>query len=75
MTLVWLEDLRLNAELTGPPTAPTVVLIHGMGTDLRLWDAPRPKVTVDGDQDVHFVFFTRRMSPMIMALSTALTMS
>lgn len=42
MTLVWLEDLRLNAELTGPPTAPTVVLIHGMGTDLRLWDALLP---------------------------------
>lgn len=42
MTLVWLEDLRLNAELTGPPTAPPLVLIHGMGLDLRVWDALMP---------------------------------
>ena len=39
MTLVWLEDLRLNATLTGPSEAPPLVLIHGMGQDLRLWDA------------------------------------
>ena len=45
MTLVWLEDLRLNAELTGPPTAPPVVLIHGMGLDLRLWDAVMPHLS------------------------------
>lgn len=44
MTLVWLEDLRLNAELTGPPTAPPLVLIHGMGQDLRLWDAILPQL-------------------------------
>lgn len=45
MTLVWLEDLRLNAELTGPPTAPPVVLIHGLGVDLRVWDALLPHLT------------------------------
>jgi len=37
--LVWLDDLRLNAELTGPETAPPLVLIHGLGVDLRLWGA------------------------------------
>ncbi|MCU0828351.1 MAG: alpha/beta hydrolase [Tabrizicola sp.] len=36
--LIWLEDLRLNAELTGPATAPPLVLIHGLGQDLHLWD-------------------------------------
>lgn len=40
--LVWLEDLRLNAELTGPEGAPPLVLIHGLGLDLRLWDAVLP---------------------------------
>lgn len=40
--LVWLNDLRLNAELTGPETAPPLVLIHGLGLDLRLWDALLP---------------------------------
>lgn len=42
MTLVWLDDLRLNAELTGPLGAPPLVLIHGLGLDLRLWDALLP---------------------------------
>ncbi len=45
MTLVWLEDLRLNAELTGPATAPPVVLIHGMGLDMRVWDATMPHLS------------------------------
>lgn len=40
--LVWLNDLRLNARLTGPETAPPLVLIHGMGQDLTLWDAVLP---------------------------------
>jgi 3-oxoadipate enol-lactonase len=43
--LVWLEDLRLNAELTGPATAPPVVLIHGLGLDLHLWDAILPRLS------------------------------
>lgn len=42
MSLVWLDDLRLNAELSGPATAPPLVLIHGLGLDLRLWDALLP---------------------------------
>jgi 3-oxoadipate enol-lactonase len=42
VTLVWLDDLRLNAELTGPQQAPPLVLIHGLGLDLRLWDAILP---------------------------------
>lgn len=44
MTLVWLEDLRLSAELTGPASAPPLVLIHGLGLDLRLWDALLPRL-------------------------------
>lgn len=42
MTLVWLDDLRLNAELSGPANAPPLVLIHGLGLDHRLWDALLP---------------------------------
>jgi 3-oxoadipate enol-lactonase len=37
--LVWLDDLRLNAELSGPEDAPPVVLIHALGTNLSIWDA------------------------------------
>ena len=44
MTLVWLEDLRLNAQLSGPLNAPPLVLIHGLGLDLRLWDAILPRL-------------------------------
>jgi 3-oxoadipate enol-lactonase len=40
--LVWLDDLRLNAVLSDPATAPPLVLIHGLGLDLRLWDALLP---------------------------------
>lgn len=40
--LVWLDDIRLNADLSGPATAPPLVLIHGLGLDLRLWDALLP---------------------------------
>lgn len=42
MSLVWLEELRLNAEVSGPPTAPPLVLIHGLGLDMRLWDMLMP---------------------------------
>ncbi len=42
MTLVWLDDLRLDARLSGPASAPPLVLIHGLGLDLRLWDALLP---------------------------------
>ena len=45
MTLVWLSDLRLNAVLTGPPKAPPLVLIHGLGLDLRVWDALLPHLS------------------------------
>jgi 3-oxoadipate enol-lactonase len=44
VSLVWLEDLRLNAKLTGPPDAPPLVLVHGLGVDLRLWDALLPQL-------------------------------
>jgi 3-oxoadipate enol-lactonase len=45
VTLVWLDDLRLNADLSGPAGAPPLVLIHGLGTDLRLWDRLLPQLT------------------------------
>jgi 3-oxoadipate enol-lactonase len=44
VTLVWLDDLRLNAALTGPAPAPPLVVIHGLGLDLRLWDALLPRL-------------------------------
>jgi len=43
--------------------------------DLLLRDVPRVDGAEDRDENLHFVFFTRRMSPMTIALSTALTMS
>lgn len=43
--LVWLDDLRLNAEISGPPHAPPLVLIHCLGLDLRLWDAILPRLS------------------------------
>ena len=45
MSLVWLEDLRLNADLTGPPSAPGLVLIHGLGLDARVWTALAPRLS------------------------------
>lgn len=39
MSLVWLSDLRLNAVVSGPEDASPLVLIHGLGLDLQLWDA------------------------------------
>ena len=44
MTLVWLNDLRLNAMVTGPDTAPGLVLIHGLGLDLRVWETMMPMI-------------------------------
>jgi 3-oxoadipate enol-lactonase len=41
---VWLDDLGLNADLTGPAAAPPLVLIHGLGLDLTLWDALLPQL-------------------------------
>jgi 3-oxoadipate enol-lactonase len=40
--LVYLDDLRLNAVLSGPETAPPLVLLPALGTDLTLWDAVIP---------------------------------
>lgn len=35
---MFFPDLRLSVELSGPQAAPPVVLLHGLGTSLRLWD-------------------------------------
>jgi len=42
MPPVFLPDLRLNAELSGPASGPGLVLIHALGTDLHLWDGLIP---------------------------------
>ncbi len=36
--LVYLSDLRLNARLEGPVSAPALVFLHGLGTDQSIWD-------------------------------------
>lgn len=38
MALIYLPDLRLNAELSGPETGPVVVMLHALGTNLSVWD-------------------------------------
>ena len=42
MPLIYLEDIRLNAEISGPPGAPPIVLIHALGTNLTLWNNLMP---------------------------------
>lgn len=42
MSLIYLDDIRLNAEITGPATGPALVLIHALGTNLALWDGLIP---------------------------------
>ena len=39
MTLIYLPDIRLNGQLTGPKDAPTLVFAHALGTDHSIWDA------------------------------------
>lgn len=38
MPPVFLPDLRLNAEISGPPSGAPLVLIHALGTNLHIWD-------------------------------------
>lgn len=38
MALIYLDNLRLNAVAEGPETAPPLVFLHALGTDLTLWD-------------------------------------
>lgn len=38
MPLTYFPDLRLNAEISGPADGPPVVLLHSLGTSLRVWD-------------------------------------
>ena len=38
MPLIYLDDLRLNAEISGPIQGPPVVLLHALGTNLKIWD-------------------------------------
>ncbi|WRH62010.1 MAG: 3-oxoadipate enol-lactonase [Fuscovulum sp.] len=42
MPPVFLPDLRLNAEISGPPSGAPLVLIHALGTNLRIWDEVIP---------------------------------
>ncbi len=38
MSLIYLDDLRLNASLSGPASGPALVLLHALGTNLSIWD-------------------------------------
>ena len=38
MPLTYFPDLRLNAEISGPVSGPPMVLLHALGTNLRIWD-------------------------------------
>ena len=38
MATLFFPDLRVNVEVSGPEGAPPVVLLHALGTHLRLWD-------------------------------------
>ena len=38
MPLIYLDDLRLSAEICGPVDGPAVVLLHALGTNLSIWD-------------------------------------
>lgn len=38
MPLIYLDDLRLNAVLSGPANGPALVLLHALGTNLTIWD-------------------------------------
>jgi 3-oxoadipate enol-lactonase len=42
MPLVFLPDIRLNVDLSGPSHGPALVLLHALGTDLTLFDGLLP---------------------------------
>ena len=46
MALVYLDDIRLNAEVSGPEGGPAVVLLHALGTGLGIWDTVVPLLPV-----------------------------
>jgi len=37
MPLIYLQDSRLNAQLTGPKGAPALIFAHALGTDHTIW--------------------------------------
>lgn len=38
MPLIYLPDIRLNAQLEGPAGSPVLVFAHALGTDRTIWD-------------------------------------
>ena len=38
MPLIYFDDLRLNADISGPIHGPPLVLLHALGTNLTIWD-------------------------------------
>lgn len=42
--LIFLDDIRLNVQVTGPESGPPLVLLHALGLDLTLWDDLLPLV-------------------------------
>lgn len=47
MTPIFLPDLRLNAEVSGPQGGAPLVLIHALGTSLAIWDDLLPLLPPD----------------------------
>lgn len=47
MSLIYLDDLRLNAAIEGPAGGAPLVLIHALGTDLTIWDDVIPQLPAD----------------------------
>ena len=42
MPPVFLPDLRLNADVTGPADGAPLVLVHALGTSMAIWDSVAP---------------------------------
>lgn len=47
MAPIFLPELRLNAEISGPPDGAPLVLIHALGTSLAIWDDLLPLLPHD----------------------------
>lgn len=47
MPLIYLNNIRLNADITGPTHGPALVLLHALGTNLTLWDDILPLLPLD----------------------------
>ena len=58
MPPVFLPDLRLNAEISGPLTGAPLVMIHALGTDLHIWDEAIPLLPPEAGFTAYMVDMT-----------------